>query len=208
MGVRVVAASALLLGVLTSGCSAGNDSARIREAVVRQMTDYPCSTLCDIYKSFFQDRFGPGHIVTDREAAARYLRREMDEAAGDYGCALGEPAGCGDNFWRVSIEVIASGAVPFDTYLDAFMRSVRNVEPVEVEAWRGEWRRIESVVEDLYPDLPALEEDRRAIESLLGEGRYAWHHSRAYNEHYRPHYRLIRRDIFERELLPLIEAQQ
>ena len=64
------------------------------------------------------------------------------------------------------------------------------------------------MVEDLYPDLPALEEDRLAIESLLGEGRYAWHHSRAYNEHYRPHYRLIRRDIFERELLPLIEAQK
>ena len=198
----------MLLSLLAFGCGGRSDEARIREAVVRQMTDYPCSTLCDIYKSFFQERFGPGHIVTDREAAARYLRREMDEAAGDYGCVPYEPAGCGDNFWRVSLEVIADGRVPFDTYLDAFMRSVRDVEPVEVDAWREDWRRIESVVESIYPGLPALDDDRAAIESLLGEGRYAWHHSRAYNEHYRPHYRLIRRDIFERELLPLIERQE
>ena len=30
------------------------------------------------------------------------------------------------------------------------------------------------------------------------------HHSRAFNEAYHPHYRIVRRDIFERELLPLL----
>ena len=31
------------------------------------------------------------------------------------------------------------------------------------------------------------------------------HHSRAFNEAYHPHYRIVRRDIFEREIKPLIE---
>ena len=30
------------------------------------------------------------------------------------------------------------------------------------------------------------------------------HHSRAFNEAYHPHYRIVRRDIFEKEILPLI----
>ena len=29
------------------------------------------------YKNFFQDKFGPGHIVSDTIAAGNYLRREM-----------------------------------------------------------------------------------------------------------------------------------
>lgn len=30
------------------------------------------------------------------------------------------------------------------------------------------------------------------------------HHSKAFNEAYHPHYRIVRRDIFEKEILPLI----
>lgn len=197
-------AAALLAGLLACGCGR-QENARIREAVVRQMNDYPASTLCDIYKSFFQDRFGPGHIVTDRAAAEQYLRRELAEADGDYGCARFEPAGCGDNFYRVSLAVIADGSVPFDTYLDAFMRSVRDVEPVEVGTWHEDWRQIMSVITDMRPELPDFREDSTAIMTLLDSGRYAWHHSREYNRRYRPHYRLIRRDIFESELRQLIE---
>ena len=43
---------------------------RVASAVERMLADYPQSTLQDIYKSFFQDRFGPGHIVPDSAKAA------------------------------------------------------------------------------------------------------------------------------------------
>ena len=32
---------------------------KIKKSVERQLNDYPKSTLQDLYKSFFQDRFGP-----------------------------------------------------------------------------------------------------------------------------------------------------
>lgn len=41
--------------------------------------------------------------------------------------------------------------------------------------------------------------------NILDQGKYASHHSIAYNEAYHPHYRLIEKTIFEKELLPLIE---
>ena len=37
----------------------------VRVAVSRQMQKYPKSTLKDLYKNFFQDKFGPGHIIGD-----------------------------------------------------------------------------------------------------------------------------------------------
>ena len=178
----------------------------VRAAVERQLRDYPAATLQDLYKSFFQDRFGPGHIVSDAQGADRYLRSELAEAAasGGYAGCDYEPVGCGEHFCRVSLAVIADGRVPYETYLDAFLRSVRDIEPVEVERWRMEWQEIVSVIASMPLNLPDFAADSTAIADLLAQGRYASHHSRAYNECYRPHYRLIRKDIFEKELLPLL----
>ena len=41
------------------------ESGQIRAAVENQLKAYPKSTLQDLYKNFFQDYFGPGHIVSD-----------------------------------------------------------------------------------------------------------------------------------------------
>ena len=117
------------------GPKADAEPVSVCAAVERQLHDYPESTLRDLYKSFFQDRFGPGHIVSDTTAAGNYLRRELAEAAATGGYAGGyyEPVGCGEQFCRVSLAVIAEGLVSYEHYFDAFMRSVREIEPVEVE---------------------------------------------------------------------------
>ena len=39
--------------------------ASIRQAIVQQVETYPASTLKDIYKNFFQDAFGPGHLMSN-----------------------------------------------------------------------------------------------------------------------------------------------
>lgn len=200
---RTLFAAAALCSL--AACTASGPSADpVRAAVERQLRDYPASTLLDLYKSFFQERFGPGHIVSDTTAAGNYLRRELasaDRYAGHYY----EPTGCNGGFYRVSLAVIAEGLVPYDLYFDAFMRSVREIEPVEVEQWRSDWQEIVTVIADAAPDLPDFAADSLAIARMLEQGGYASHHSRIYNEKYLPHYRLIRKDIFESELQPLID---
>ena len=41
------------------------------------LSNYPQSTLQDVYKSCFQDYFGPAHIISNREAARRYIEYEL-----------------------------------------------------------------------------------------------------------------------------------
>lgn len=176
---------------------------KIREAVDRQLKTYPQSSLRDLYKSFFQDRFGPGHIVSDTMSAGRYLREEL--AAGkDFPGPYYEQTGYSGNFYRVNLSLIKKGIIPYQVYFDAFIRSVKNIKPVAVKEWAEEWRIIESVISGMKLNLPDYEKDNAAIRQLLEQGKYAMHHSRTFVENYDPHYRIIDREIFDKELLPLI----
>ena len=175
----------------------------VRRAVARQMEAYPASTLKDLYKNFFQDRFGPGHIIEDREAAARYLQSELNsysEASG----TVAEPTGWQHNYCRVNLSVLKEGRVPFERFLDALVRSANSVEPVSIREWSGEWTRIEAIIRSMNLNLADYEEDRLAIEERLAGSAYVGHHSEAYSKAYSPHYRIINRRIFEKEILPLL----
>lgn len=180
------------------------DAVAVRVAVERMMADYPHSTLQDIYKSFFQDNFGPGHAVPDSARAAAWLHSEL-EKVDRLDVPLYEPTGCNANYYRVSLAAIASGKLQADAFLSAFLRSVRAVQPSEVAAWAKKWKQIESVIAAMELPLPNYDADAAAIKEMLSKGHYAVHHSRLYNEHYAPHYRIIAKDIFEKEILPLLE---
>lgn len=187
-----------------------DDRQQIEAAVVQQMTDYPESTLKDIYKNFFQDAFGPGHLMSDAEDAEKrmeaYLRSECAEAESDVDPS---PAyvktGWHGRFYRVNLSVINDGCVPFDTFLKAFLESARCFTLPSMEEWGREWAMIEDVVRSCgYAMLPDFEADSEAIKDLLERGEYASHHSLRYEKAYHPHYRLIEKEIFERNLLPLL----
>ena len=195
----------ILCSLLLCALLACSGKSGVHTAVERMLSDYPASTLQDIYKSFFQDRFGPGHIVADTAQAAVYLRHEL-ESVDNLDVKLYEPTGEHCNYYRVALAAIASGKVPFDTYLSCFLRSVREVEAVDVEVWAAEWALKEKVIASMDLGLPGCAEDAVAIEEMLSSGHYAVHHSKQYNAHYAPHYRIIAKDIFEAEILPLLEG--
>jgi hypothetical protein len=251
-------------------------SKAVREAVSRQMKAYPKSTLADLYKNFFQDKFGPGHIIADTSSAGRYLRKELasyelasyelaeaetlssdktgqvrsekktvrktgtsskinaghgkselsgtsqksftgSEVLADnkglhnhvYGPliegAAAEPTGWKGNFYRVNLSVIKKGQIPYAVFFDAFVRSVNGIRPITVAAWHEEWNRIEKIIRSMNLHQPDYETDRQAIEDRLNSGKYVGEHSDTFIKAYDPHYRIVSRDIFEKELKPYLE---
>ena len=199
--------AALTLLVVATACTGDGTRERIRQSVERQLERYPHSTLRDLYKNYFQDRFGPGHIIADEKAADNYLRYELENAATMEGDDY-EPTGYEERFMRVNLSVIADGRVPYDKYLSAFVRSVNGIEPITIEQWREEWKVIDEVINEMNLNLPNYEADRAEIWALLERGEYVMHHSKLFEQHYDPHYRIIEREIFQREILPLIEQKR
>ena len=198
----VLATLFLILTKTTDCCPSSVD--KIKVAVERQLRDYPKSTLQDLYKSFFQDRFGPGHLVSDTSAAGNYLRYELNNSE-NFHERYYEPTGYENNYCRVNISVIKENKISYQKYFDAFLRSVEKIDLDAISEWKEEWSEIESVIVSMNLDLENFEEDLEMIHSVLEQGKYAVHHSEIYNSEYQPHYRIIEKKIFEEEILPLIE---
>ncbi|MBR0453306.1 MAG: hypothetical protein IIX29_05130, partial [Bacteroidales bacterium] len=107
---------------------------QVRLAVSRQMQQYPASTLQDIYKNFFQDRFGPGHIVADTARAGAYLREELKQVT-RMDVPMYEASAERAAYYRVSLAAIKSGLVSYEVFFSAFIRSVTALPGVDVSDW-------------------------------------------------------------------------
>lgn len=168
---------------------------------------YPRATLRDIYKSFFQDYFGPAHIIADRNAVIGYIEKELASTS-----ALSpeyyEPCGWRGRYVRVNLSVVRDGLVSMDELADLFMASATGVDSQFDDEWVCEWEKVQSAVRAIAPDLVGFEQDSLAIARVLADGKYVMHHSRQFNECYHPHYRIVRRDLFEREILPHISGSK
>ena len=173
--------------------------------VSRQMETYPESRLLDIYKSCFQDYMGAEHLVSDRQMVKAYLDEELQTTSlDDLMPWYYESCGVNGQYIRVSIRAIKENLITEDLLLDAFIRSANSEKRPSVESWRDEWHKIISTIDQMEIGLPRLGQDRAFIDSILTVGKYAISHSPEYREAYRPHYRIVEKGIFEREIKPLL----
>lgn len=174
--------------------------------VSSQMDTYPQSRLLDIYKSCFQDYMGAEHLVTDRQRVKAFLDEELNTTTIEELLPwLYEPCGAEGNYVRVSIRTIKEGVISADHLLGAFIRSANPDKHPSVKLWCDRWLGIMEVIDTMKLNLPNYADDKQFIDSILSVGKYAISHSTEYREAYHPHYRIVERSIFDREILPLIE---
>ena len=178
----------------------------IRGFINRQLQNYPKSRLLDIYKSCFQDYMGAEHLVSDRQRVKAYLDEELNTTSlDDLMPWYYEPCGIEGNYVRVSLRTVKEDIIQENLLLDAFIRSANNKERSSVDSWREQWHKIIGTIEQMNLNLPSYSEDKQFIDSILSAGKYAISHSPDYREAYHPHYRIVERNIFEREIKPKIE---
>lgn len=168
----------------------------IASAVNIQLKNYPASSLQDIYKSFFQDEFGPGHLLGDSAGAWEYLEYELTtmESSRNHDA---EPCGTGENFYRVPLDLVKDGVISDKALFSAFMESASKFRLPDIESWKKKWEEIEAVIEGMNLNLPNYEQDKKALSVKLDRGETAVHHSLKYEELYKPHYRIIGKEQWE-----------
>ena len=190
-----------LLLLLSVSISAQN----IKTFVSQQMTEYPKSHLLDLYKSCFQDYMGAEHLVSDRERVKAYLDEELNTTnINDLPELYYEPCGIKGRYVRVSLRAVKEGLITEDMLLAAFIRSANTKRP-SVKSWRRKWHKIIGTIDKMNLNLPDYDREKQFLDSILSVGKYAISHSSDYREAYHPHYRIVERRIFEKELKPLIE---
>ena len=195
----------LILSLLLSLSVSAQD---IRTFVSRQMAQYPKSHLLDLYKSCFQDYMGAEHLVADRERVKSWLDEELNTTdINELPEWYYEPCGIKGRYVRVSLRTVREGLIAEDMLLDAFVRSANTKRP-SVKSWSRRWHKIIGTIDKMNLDLPDYDREKQFLDSLLSVGKYAISHSAEYRDAYHPHYRIVERRIFEKELKPLIDKKQ
>ena len=200
---------ALIMSIVISAQESGEDQLSIEGFVNRQMQNYPKSRLLDIYKSCFQNYMGAEHLLSDRQRVKAYLDEELNTTSlDDLMPWYYEPCGIDSSYYRVSIKTIKEGFITEDQLLDAFIRSANSETRPSVESWSNRWHMIIGTIDRMKLDMPNYQEDKQLIDSVLSVGKYAISHSPDYREVYHPHYRIVERSIFEKEIKHLIEPKK
>ena len=181
------------------------DKGALRMAIERQLASYPESTLQDIYKAFYQEHFGPEHMIDDTAAVRQYLDYELSTMGDECGGFYYEAIGARGDYVRVSLKCVKHGLISADELLQAFLDSAaaRQVPAVE---WSCMWDAVVQAVDEVKPGLGSAAEREALREASIKK--QAVHHSKAYNEAYHPHYRIVHHTIFEMLLKPTIDMFQ
>jgi len=159
-------------------------------SVAFDFAEHPEAEAADLYKFLHQAIYGPGHAISDPDAAARWLTRELGELGpplvGEVACEVlgGRPI-----LVRVNLRPFVAGGGDATELLDAFVATAGEV--------RGDPRQmgeaLEIVVKWLRSDGRRNLADalQRLGDELAPKDYPAIHHSDAYVEAYRPAYRVI-----------------
>ncbi len=179
-----------------------------------RITDsFPQSNLQDFYKNCFQERFGTGHLVGDerRQGMIDYINSEcaymVDTEHWTHATATAsdfEYNGFDGNYVRVNLGLVIDSLLSAEFLADCFIRGAFAVDSAEVADWHCRW---DMMMVELLPysrRIGSFSADSTALQQVFAKGQYAFHHSRRFNEAYHYHYRLIRRDIFCEEILPVL----
>ena len=178
-----------------------NFKQKVKQSVINQLELYPKSTLIDIYKNFYQDRFGTGHAITDTTAAKNYLKTELVNMQIIDTKPMIEKLGWENNFIRVNIELVLENIITIDNLFDAFVESSEKVNPRQIKDWPNEWKKIISIIETMRLSMDNFEQDKQMIFQMLKENpNFVPHHSQIFRKTYHPHYRIIERSVFEKRL--------
>ena len=176
----------------------------IRGALEYQRRYYPKSQYRDVYKNFMQDYFGPGHILNDTIAAGKYLRYELETSEMFDGPDF-EATGFEANFYRVNLRLIKDGTIPYEKFFKAFVNSVREIVPPDGKTWMKTWSEIDMEIKSIGWSFENEDQDRVDLADQFNKNLYIVHHSNAFNESNNFHYRIISKDIFNRDLRHYIE---
>lgn len=165
-------------------------SCEVRIAATTLLDRYPLATLIDIYKSFFQDEFGPGHLLHDEAAAVAYLDREIETTVSRRRYEP-EPCGLGRRYCRLSLDLVVDGIVNREHLAQAFLRGAAGLTGAEIETWSGKWTAIRTALDPLRNRIAEFDEAVRRIDDRLQSGDYAMHHSARFRRAYDPRYRIV-----------------
>lgn len=158
----------------------------LKEILSLHASKYPEMSPTDAVKLIYQNEFGPGHLIRNRENAFEYLKAEYDRADSTAGCLYEH---IGNGLVRVNLAGFKARGLDLSALFDAFCKSAETVkgnveslkEKLEILKELTEEGTFKFSVSELCDYLCAYEAAGYPMVS----------HSEVYRQHYHPSYRIV-----------------
>ena len=173
--------------------------------LLEQIKNHPNQTLQDVYKSCYQDNYGPGHLIANESSAINSLFNEINSIEKDYKpITLFEQTGIYGNYLRVDLTLVRDGILPFFALFRALTISATIGGQKSDENWSLIWSEIVEEIKLAGLTFQNFEEDLENLDKISKSEDKVVHHSKMYEDVYHPHYRIIEKDAFEKFIKPFI----
>ena len=173
--------------------------------LLEQIKNHPNQTLQDVYKSCYQDNYGPGHLIANESSAINSLFNEINSIEKDYKpITLFEQTGIYGNYLRVDLTLVRDGIIPFFVLFRALTISATIGGQKSDENWSLIWSEIVEEIKLAGLTFQNFEEDLENLDKISKSEDKVVHHSKMYEDVYHPHYRIIEKDAFEKFIKPFI----
>ena len=173
--------------------------------LLEQIKNHPNQTLQDVYKSCYQDEYGPGHLISNESSAINSLYQEINSIEKDYNPpTLIEKTGIYGNYLRVDLTLIRDGIVPFFVLFKALTISAQIGGQKTDKNWDKIWNEIAQAIIDSDIRFENFEEDLDRLEKISKSDDKVVHHSEMYEDTYHPHYRIIEKNVYNDVIKPYI----
>ena len=174
--------------------------------LLEQIKNHPNQTLQDVYKSCYQDEYGPGHLISNESSAINSLLQEINTIEKDYTpITLFEQTGIYGNYLRVDLTLVRDGVIPFFVLFRALTISATIGGQKSDENWSTIWSEIVEEVKKVELKFENFEEDLTNLDRISKSEDKVVHHSEMYENIYHPHYRIIEKNAFEKFIKPFIK---
>ena len=174
--------------------------------LLEQIENHPNQTLQDVYKSCYQDEYGPGHLISNESSAINSLLQEINTIEKDYtAITLFEQTGIYGNYLRVDLTLVRDGVIPFFVLFRALTISATIGGQKSDENWSTIWSEIVEEVKKAELKFENFEEDLANLDRISKSEDKVVHHSEMYENIYHPHYRIIEKNAFEKFIKPFIK---
>ena len=173
--------------------------------LMEQINNHPKQTLQDVYKSCYQDEYGPGHMIPNESSSLNYLMTETNSIEKDYNPPTSfELTGLEGNYIRVDLNLIKNGTVPFFVLFKALLISSEIGSQKTDDGWSEIWSEIVEEIKKYDLKFDNFEEDIQRLKNISESDDKVVHHSDLYENTYHPHYRIIEKNVFNKYIKPFI----
>ena len=174
--------------------------------LIKQIENHPKQTLQDVYKSCYQDEYGPGHLIPNETTAINSLLQEINSIEEDYNpITLFEETGLNGNYLRVDLTLIQKEVVPFFVLFRALIISANIGSQKTDDDWSNIWTEIVDEIRNSTLTFENFEEDVVRLDEISKSKDKVVHHSELYENTYHPHYRIIEKSVFEKYIKSFIK---